>query len=130
LLSIALREPGVVANVERSVKDALAECATEDVFADIVSYIDKNPDVELSDVLGRWAGHAAQAEIATLSRRPLHLDSTALSAEFAEGLQRYVEQRARHGRQVLLARMKDSPSADKLEEFWALRREASGAEKE
>ena len=130
LLSIALREPGVVAKVERSVKDALAECATEDVFADIVSYIDKNPDVELSDVLGRWAGHAAQAEIAALSGRPLHLDSTALSGEFAEGLQRYVEQRARHGRQVLLARMKDSPSADKLEEFWALRRGASGGEKE
>ncbi|MCB1685273.1 MAG: DNA primase [Pseudomonadales bacterium] len=122
LLSIALREPGVVASVDRSLLSALAECAGPDVFVDVVNYIDKNPETELSELLGRWAGHPAHGEIAVLAARPLHLDQGALAAEFTEGVARYVEQHARRRRRSLLAQMKDAPSTDKLQEFWALRR--------
>lgn len=122
LLSIALRAPGVVATVNPSLLNALTECGGSDVFVEIVSYIDKNPEAELSELLGRWAGHPAHGEIASLAARPIHLDQGALAAEFRDGVAKYVEQEARHRRRSLLAQMRDAPSTDKLQEFWALRR--------
>ena len=107
-------------------KDALAGRATNRICSsDIVSYIDKNPDVDLSEILGRWSGTADHATLLALLDQPAALAEGALQAEFSEGVDRYLGLRSRADRQKLLAEVRKEPSREKFAAFWTAKRAAA-----
>ena len=121
LLRYALRAPQLVREVDEALKTAISELASADTFAEIIDYLDKNPGVDRSQILGRWAGQPIHTELAKLAQQPMELDVEAMRAEFSDGLQRYVALQARSKRRDLLAQMKEDPSREKLHRFWALK---------
>jgi len=119
LLRYLLASPALAGRMSEEVRATVAELAVQDTFCDIVNYIAINPEVDQSDVLGRWTGHAIQAELLKLLETPLGMDIEAAAVEFEEGMVRFVEIARRQERRALLARLQSDPSTENLRELMA-----------
>ncbi|MGD8830427.1 MAG: DNA primase [Pseudomonadales bacterium] len=120
LLSCLLRVPESLGGVEPAVRAAVAGYAADDVFAEIVTYVDQNPGVDRSELVGRWAGQPVGSELAALAAVPHTLSEEAVARELAEGLASYVAAKARDDRRRLLRELKEAPSAEKLRTLQSL----------
>jgi DNA primase len=119
LLRYLLASPALAERMPDEIRAAVAELASQDTFSDIVNYVAKNPEADQSDVLGRWTGHAVQAELLKLLEQPLGMDIEAAGVEFEEGMVRFVGIARRAERRQLLARLQNDPSTENLRELMA-----------
>jgi DNA primase len=122
LIAYLFSDSSLVASLGAERLARLGDAAPGDLLIDMVKYVDENPSAELPELLGRWAGHEAHEELLGLADRPLDIDQAAMAAEFADGLDRYLEQRNRADRLRMLAELKQNPSEEKFRRFWSLRR--------
>lgn len=123
LLGYLLRSPELLQAVDGRTRAAIARHADGDIFAEIVKYIDENPNADRSELIGRWAGQAIAAELAALAEAPVALAGEALGRELAEGLDSYVAQKAKNERLALLSELREEPTAEKLKALRSLQRE-------
>ncbi len=129
LLRYLLLAPGLAAELNAETLKAVAGFSEQRVFAEIVSYLADNPDADPGDLLGRWAGHAVQAELLALLEKPVSLDVAAIAPEFCEGVERYVALTRRQERQAMLAELRSAPSKEAFHELMSRRRaDAEGPE--
>jgi len=120
LLSYLLRRPQLLQAVDGETRRMFAEYAESDVFAEIVNYIDTNPEADRSELLGRWAGQPIASDLARLADGPSILEDEAMARELAEGLASYLAVKARDRRRKLLSELKEAPTADKLKALHSL----------
>ena len=120
LLSYLVRRPQLLQTVDGETRRMFAEHAESDVFAEIVNYIDTNPETDRSELLGRWAGQPIAADLARLADGSSILEDEAMARELAEGLASYLAVKARDRRRKLLSELKEAPTADKLDKLRAL----------
>jgi DNA primase len=121
LIAYLLRRPALVGDLSEELRVGLRELRPGDLFVDMVNYIDQNPEAERPELLGRWAGHEAHAELVGLANRQLGIADEAMAAEFADGVGRLLAQRRRADRRALLAEVKQDPSDEKFRQFWSLK---------
>ena len=121
LLACLLRVPESLQTVDAEIRAAITGYADEDIFAEIVSYVDKNPDADRAELAGRWAGQPVARELARLAELPHSLPEEAAARELAEGLASYVAGKARQARRRLLQDIREAPSAEKLKKLQELR---------
>jgi len=120
LLGYLLRAPGQLQSVDVGLRKAITEVADSDIFAEIVSYIDKNPETDRNELVGRWAGQSIASELAALANGPQTLSDEAQARELADGLSNYVASRAKQQRMRLLSELKEAPSTEKLKALRSL----------
>ncbi|MGE0625181.1 MAG: DNA primase [Pseudomonadales bacterium] len=121
LLSCLLRVPESLQSVPGEIRAAVIGYAGEDAFAEVVKYVDENPDTDRSELIGRWAGAPVGAELAKLADAPHTLPEAAIARELADGLKSYVAGKAREARRRALRELKESPSTEKLRALQSLR---------
>ncbi len=121
LLSGLLRVPEALQTLPAELRVEVVRHADHDIFAEIVKYIDENPDTDRSELVGRWAGQPVGAELARLADAPHSLPESAVAQELRDGLESYVSGKAREARQRALKDLKESPSAEKLRALQSLR---------
>ncbi|MFP6817183.1 MAG: DNA primase [Pseudomonadales bacterium] len=122
LIAYLFKNPALVRSLDADLLVKLRESAGGDLLVDMVNYIDKNPQAELPELLGRWAGHEFHEELLALADRQLDIDGAAMAAEFADGVASHLGQARRAQRRRLLAEMKEDPSDEKFRRFWTLKR--------
>ena len=86
LLRHLLASPRLASGLDAEVAGAVESLAAQDVFCEIVNYVAKNPDIDQSEVVGRWTGHEIQGELLKLLETPVNMDDDASEAEFREGI--------------------------------------------
>ena len=127
LLSLLLKAPQLIGQLTPEAVDALAESQQQRLFGEVVRYAAEHSDVEPAQLLGRWAGQEAHAELLELHRRPVMLAPDAMTIEFQEGAQRLLASARRRRRERLKQEMRDNPdnAMEKLAEgISALRRDS------
>ncbi len=127
LLAALLRMPESLQSVPEELRARVVDDAANDFFAEVVSFIDKNPQADRSEILGRWAGSPLAEELGRLASAPRTLSDEALVAELVDGLSNYVAAKDREARQQLLAELKAAPSPEKLAALRALQAREAGA---
>jgi hypothetical protein len=100
----------------------MAESAGADLFLQVVKYIDEKPEVEVSELLGRWAGTPEHGVLLGLLQRPVTLPDAGLQAELTDGVARLLASWRRADRHQVLAEVRQEPSREKFAEYWALKR--------
>jgi DNA primase len=120
LLACLLRDPETLQRVDGAVRAAIADHAATDIFAEIVKYVDDNPQVDRAELVGRWAGGPIAAELARLAAEPPALAGDALARELEEGLRIYAGRKAKDQRLRLVSELKESPSTEKLQALRSL----------
>lgn len=130
LLSCLLRVPESLQRVPEAIRAEVARHADEDVFAEIVKYVDRNPDADRSELVGRWTGQPIGAELARLADAPHSLPESAVARELCDGLESYVAAKAREARRRVLSELKEAPSAEKLKALQSLRPDPSRSNSE
>jgi DNA primase len=120
LLGYLTRAPELLASVDPAIKEAVKEEGGADALAELVRYIDRNPDVDKNEILGRWAGRPLGSLLAGAAREPSPLGPEAVAGELGDGLGIYVRRLLKRKRQKLLAELKEAPTADKLKALQAL----------
>ena len=121
LLHFLIHQPQLAASLDEDLAADIEALVAVDPFAEIVTYLAKNPGVGQSEILGRYSGEPIHPLLASLLSRPCTLTAEAMTMEFAEGLVRHVALAAKAERRRLLAELKEDPSQEKLREFWSLR---------
>jgi DNA primase len=122
LLSLLLQRPRILLNLPVDARRELSERPGEDLLAEVVRYLDQNPDADTAEILGRWSGTAEHRTLAELLTRPITLPEPAMQAEFADGIARFLALRRRAHRQSKLAEVRQEPSREKFVEYWSLKR--------
>ncbi len=120
LLGYLLRVPEAIQRVDAETRAAVAANAESDPFAEVVQYIDSNPDADRSELVGRWAGSPLAEEIGRLAQQPHTLGEAAVAQELEEGLKSYVAGKEKEIRAALLARIKEDPSPENLQALRSL----------
>jgi len=121
LLGCLLRVPESLQLVPADVRAEVGRYAQEDVFAEVVKYVDDNPNTDRSELVGRWAGAPVGAELARLADAPHTLPESAVATELVDGLRSYVAAKEREARRRALLALKEAPSAEKLKALQSLR---------
>ena len=127
LLSLLLKRPQLVGQLTPEAVDALAESQQPQLFGEVVRYVAEHSDVAPAQLLGRWAGQEAHAELLDLHRRPAMLAPDAMAVEFQEGIHQLLASVQRRRRERLKQEMRDNPdnAMEKLAEgISALRRDS------
>jgi DNA primase len=130
LLSGLLRKPAMLHGLPTETRAALSGTAGPDLFLEIVNYIDQNPGVDTTEILGRWSGTEDHRALLGMLEQPMPLDDTALQGEFADGVDRYLALREQSDRRRLLAEMRQDPSREKFQAFWHARHRTGAAAEE
>ncbi len=126
LLSLLLRSPKLVAELDPADIDLLADGQDSPLFAEVVRYAAAHADADAAQLLGRWSGQEGHAELLRLHQRPSMLDADGLAVEFREGVERLREVASRRQRSELLERMRGDPAEEKerLAEYFTQLRSA------
>ena len=126
VLALLLKRPTLLQILNEAEVQALANLPEGVLLSEVVRYIAKNPDAEPAQVLGRWSGDEQHDELIRLFERQSVLDEDAIRAEFTDGAARLIASQDQLDRRRLLNEMRENPSADKLVEFWTLKRGSKG----
>ncbi len=126
LLASLLKRPTLLQVLSETEVQALANLPEGKLLSEVVRYIAENPQAEPAQVLGRWSGDEQHDELIRLFERQSVLDEDATRAEFTDGAARLLAARDQQNRRRLLNEMRENPSADKLVEFWTLKRGSTG----
>ncbi|MCZ6619170.1 MAG: DNA primase [Gammaproteobacteria bacterium] len=121
LLTYLLKNPGLYQALPPDRRREITALEEGDLFLDVVKYLDENPEADSALLLGRWSGDAAHGELVALFERRLDLTDGAMTAEFVEGVARYVAGANSARRRRLLAEIREQPSTEKLKRFWKLK---------
>jgi DNA primase len=121
LLALLLQKPALLLSLPTEHRLGLSAQPGADLFVDVVRYLDQNPEVETSEILGRWSGTADHGVLLGLLQRPLVLPEGAMQAELAEGVARYLDLARRTERRQLLAEVRQEPSKEKFAEYLSLK---------
>jgi DNA primase len=122
LLSLLLQNPALLLSLPTESRSQLSQQPDNDLFIEVVKYVDENPDVQPSEILGRWSGTAEHGVLLGLLERPMALPEPAMQAELAEGVERYLEALRRADHRQVLAEVRQEPSKEKFAEYWSLKR--------
>jgi hypothetical protein len=122
LLSLLLQKPALLWSLPTESRSQLSRQPDTDLFIEVVKYVDENPDVQPSEILGRWSGTAEHRVLLGLVERPIALPEPAMQAELAEGVERYLEALRRADHRQVLAEVRQEPSKEKFAEYWSLKR--------
>ena len=128
LLTTILQNPGLVRTAGAEQLQMLDSQRPDGVLEDLLSYLRDHPDAETPELLGRWVGQPLEPELRELARATTNQTPEALQAEFAEGLQRYLERRARRGAKARLADLQAQPTAENLRRYWELKQDDIAAD--
>jgi DNA primase len=128
LLSLLLQRPRILLSLAPEARCELSEQPAQDLLVQLVRYVDQNPDADPSEILGRWSGTAEHVVLSGLLTRSAGLPETAMQAEFAEGVARYLELCRRADRRRVLAEAGQERSKEKFAEYWSLKRSAAEAD--
>jgi hypothetical protein len=119
-LAGVLRKPWILTSLPEALRAQVIAHSGSDIFAEIVNYLNENPEAELSQVVGRWAGEPIADELTRLAAQPLSLSDDAVASELEDGLAAYVSLKAREQRARLLSEIKEAPSTEKLQALRSL----------
>jgi DNA primase len=126
LLSHLLHRPGLLLALPPDRRERLCAHPEPDLLVEVARYVNENPDAEPVEILGRWSGTAAHALLLQLLQAPLALGVHALQGEFTDGVEKLLGALERAERLRLLAEVRQAPTREKFEAFWA-RRQAGSA---
>ncbi len=121
LIGYLLRDPSVVSALSEEARHALRPLASEDLLAELVTYLDEHPDAETPELLGRWTGHELHEELTGLARQPSAIDVAAVRGDFTDGVARYLDKQQASARRQLISEMHQDPSAERLKDYWSLK---------
>jgi hypothetical protein len=127
LLGRLLRQPAMLHGLSAASRTALLAVPDPDLFLEVVKYIAENPSADTAEILGRWSGTGDQQALLALLEQSAPLAVTAVQAEFADGVSRYLALRSQADRRRLLAEVRQDPSREKFQAFWSARRSAGAA---
>jgi len=100
-------------------RQALSSQPADDLFIQLVKYLDENPEAENAEILGRWAGTPEHDTLLGLLRTPLGLSATEIQAELAAGVENYLALQRRAQRRQTLAEVRQEPSRENFQRYWS-----------
>ncbi len=112
LVTLLMQDPSLYGNITDENRAKIAKFPTEDLFAQIVRYMDQNPKAGIGEILGAWAGEPEQQLLVNVLKRPLELDAKAIAAEFEDGVKRLIELADRQQRRRLLKEVQQTPTKE------------------
>ena len=99
MLALVVRRPQLIDDLDAAQRARLLEASAGDgLFGEVVGYLAEAPGADAAMLFGRFVGDQAHAELAALAGQPALLSAAAQRSEFAEGVQRYIAQRAEAAR--------------------------------
>jgi DNA primase len=122
LLGYLLKEPALLQELPESGRTRLLEAQSNDLFLNVVKYIDKNPETDVAEIFARWSGEAEQSHLIRLFERPVVLDATGMRAEFVEGVEAYLKNAERLNRRQMLTALKDNPTRENFEQLVSVKK--------
>ena len=127
LLGLLLRHPEALLCVPAADRAALSSWPNEDLFIQVVKYLDDNPEADTAEILGRWAGTEAHRVLVELLRQPSALaDAAAIQGEFTDGVTRFLALGRRAERRRALAEVRQAPSRENFERYWSALKHGGG----
>ncbi|MGI9328936.1 MAG: DNA primase [Pseudomonadales bacterium] len=112
LVTLLMQDLPLYGNITDENRAKIATFPTEDLFAQIVRYMDQNPNAGIGEILGAWAGEPEHQLLVNVLKRPLELDAKAIAAEFADGVKRLIELADRQQRRRLLKEVQQTPTKE------------------
>jgi len=120
LLALLVQRPKLLHSLPSEHRRQLSAGTDDDLFTQIIKYLDENPEADTAELLGRWSGTAEHGVLLGLLERPADLPEAALQAELTEGVERYLALKRQAERRAALAEVRQEPSREKFARYWAL----------
>ena len=99
----------------RDARSFVNAAARDELLADVLDYVQREPDVDTAALLGRFVGDSRYDRLAAAAAEPILLPPAARAEEFAAGAQRYVAERERQARVPMLDAVRQSNSPADLQ---------------
>ena len=123
LLHLVIKCPQLVDHMIAADRARLIEATADgSPFGEAVRYLAAEPGADTAMLLGRFVGDDAYPELAALAEQDILLSNQELLAsEFADGVDRYLAQRARASRSALYQNVRERGSREELKRYWDAR---------
>ena len=115
LLRHLVKHPQLVAGLDADVRQRLVDACEGELLGEALRYVVEQPDADTATLLGRFAGEAAYAQLASAAAAPSLLTGAALAAEFADAAERYLGESTRRQQAALLDSVRQSGSLEDLQ---------------
>ena len=114
LLERLVKHPRLVHELASEERRRLIEAEPSGLLAQVIGYLNGEPDADTATLLGRFVGDQAYPELAGLAERPSLFSEARLRTEFIDGARLYLEECERNERLALLNNVRESGSMDDL----------------
>lgn len=128
LLTLVLHQPELIVNLNDDIKRKIEAFASEDLFAQIVRYIDQNPNAGIGEILGAWAGEPGHQLLDSARKQPLELAAEAIAAEFQDGVDRLIQLAEDEERRTMLKEMQHAPTKETFLRFMSRKQGGSDSQ--
>jgi DNA primase len=128
LLTLILHQPDLIVNLNDNIKLKIEHSAGEDLFAQIVRYIDQNPNAGIGEILGAWAGEPDHQLLDSARKQPLELAAEAIAAEFQDGVNRLIQLAEDEERRTMLKEMQHAPTKETFLRFMSRKQGGSDSQ--
>jgi DNA primase len=128
LLALLVQRPRLIYSLPTEHREHLSTSPDDDLFVQVVKYLDENPEAGTAELLGRWSGTAEHGMLLGLMERSVALPEAAMQAELSDGVARLLALKRQAQRLQALAEVRQEPSREKFAEYWSLTRDAPEGE--